>query len=731
MFEGIRSSLKAAPQKQVQLAERHLDNPFAVRVLKALFLVKYVDGFKATARNLAVLLYDRFGLSLPGLQESVKEALAVLEQQTYIQRSGETYSYLTNEEQDIEKEIKGVDVDSSEVADHFFKILYAHVMKQQTKFHYGKTGQDFPLGYMFDDALKSQPKELTIHFISPVNPNELTNIRLQGAGKPELRVVLEPETRLVGEISMLLKTSKYVKQKQGTSITESTRRVLDQKSEESTSREKEIAERVKKAVSKAKLYIDTVEVTSSATAADARISDGMNQLVARTYPQLSLLGGKLYPEADVAKYTSPDDDSLDGIVSQLETAAEEVYSSGILQRDMLGEQVTIKKLVDQFQMKPYGWDYGSVLCAIAQLFGKGRVTIELDNVALKRTEVAQQIRNSQKHASLVVRKQASFDPTKVKVFSDFVKEFFDEAAPSKDPIELAQSGAERLRVKLDQLKDIVLHSRYPFTIALQAPIELLEAVVGKPTNWYLSEFTGGDELVEAKNDVILPIDQFINGPQATIFDGAQQFLKQAADNLSYLPAGAASITESIIADPAIFRGNKVNQLKSAVDDLRSMLESLIQEEQKTATAAILVRRDSIRETGYFVSATNEAQQNALSEIDMEIARLEKETSIAKLRLAPSAFAQITFPRLLAELEAAHSAAPSNVSGGDGNGETGESRGDDSPLRPQPAPEFIQIAQIAIEGGTAVLVSNSDVDNYVEALRAELYQAIATGKRITL
>ena len=29
---------------------------------RALFLVKYVDTFKATPRNLTVLVYDRFGL---------------------------------------------------------------------------------------------------------------------------------------------------------------------------------------------------------------------------------------------------------------------------------------------------------------------------------------------------------------------------------------------------------------------------------------------------------------------------------------------------------------------------------------------------------------------------------------------------------------------------------------------------------------------------------------------
>lgn len=731
MFEGIRSSLKAAPQKQVQLAEKHLDNQLAIRLLKALFLVKYVDGFKATARNLTVLVYDRFGLNLLELQESVKEALALLEQQTYIQRIGEVFSYLTNEEQDIEKEIKGVEVDSSEVTDHLFKLLHLHVMKQQTKFHYAKTNQDFPLGYMLDDAPKSQPRELTIHFITPANQNEISNIRLQGAGKTELRVVLDPDKRLLSELTVLLKTTKYVKQKQGTAITDSVKRILDQKSQESTTREKELAERVKEAVGKATLIVNTVDLPSSATAAEGRIAEGMNALVAQTYPQLNLLGGKSFPESDIPKYAQYEDNALGGLGDQLDNPAEEVYKVGVLQRDKLAEQVTVKKLVDQFQAKPYGWDFGSVMCTIAYLYGKGQITVELDNVVLKRTEVAPQLRNSQKHASLIVRKQASFDPAKVKVFSDFVKDFFDEANPPKDPTELAHHGAERLKAKFDQLTSIVQTSRYPFTSALQGPIDLLEAVVGNAPTWYVSEFVGGDELIEAKNDVIVPVDQFINGPQAGIFDNAQKFLQQAIGNLSYLPTGAASVAESLLTDPTIFRGNKANQLKSAVEDLRSKLEALTAEEQKKATGAILARRGDLEGTEYFKAAPKDAQQAAVGVIDQEVLQLEQETSIAKLRLASATFAQDTFPRLLADLAASVADSVETTSVVDQTPNAQGPRGDETPSsQPKAAPKFVQISQIPVQGGKPVLTSAADVDEYVEALRAALTNAVSEGKRIT-
>jgi len=60
MFEGIRSALRGDLQTAVQTAERNLGGLGAlpVRLLKSLFLLKFVKEFKATPRNLAILLID-------------------------------------------------------------------------------------------------------------------------------------------------------------------------------------------------------------------------------------------------------------------------------------------------------------------------------------------------------------------------------------------------------------------------------------------------------------------------------------------------------------------------------------------------------------------------------------------------------------------------------------------------------------------------------------------------
>jgi hypothetical protein len=103
LFNGIRTALKQSGTGSLYAAEIHLrDNPLALRLLKALYLVKYVREFTATARNLSVLMLDHFDTDWLALRKRVEEALNVLEQQSYIQRNGELYEYLTNEEKDVE-----------------------------------------------------------------------------------------------------------------------------------------------------------------------------------------------------------------------------------------------------------------------------------------------------------------------------------------------------------------------------------------------------------------------------------------------------------------------------------------------------------------------------------------------------------------------------------------------------------------------------------------------------
>ncbi|QMU74589.1 BREX system P-loop protein BrxC [Streptacidiphilus sp. PB12-B1b] len=713
MFAGIRASLKSAAQRSIDVAERNLDNDLAVRLLKALFLVKYVESFQATPRNLTVLVYDRFGLDLPALSEQVKEALTVLETQTYIQRNGNTYEYLTNEEQVIEEEIKNVDIDASEISGRLFKILSGDVIKA-SKIRYAKNGQDFPFGFKLDDQVHGSQKELAVHFISPEYPYSPEEIRMHSAGKDELRVILEPDARVLSDLRLLIKTEKYIKRKQGTSISAIEGQILQTKGAQNIDREKELIERVKASVGKSTLVINAADITSSSQDALVRVTDGFQDLISRTYTQLKLLDGRTYSEQQVAGAANPDGGLFDAAdASKLFAPSEEVLSF-VLRKEALGEQVTVKTIVDSFTAKPYGWDLASIEVLIAHLIGTSKVTLTVDGNVLKRSEVATALRNTQKHAHAVVSPQRTFDERKVAAFRKFCTDFFDEGNTPKDPLELARHGADKLKAKRDELKATITGSKYPFVAQLSAPIDLLDQVVGKSDDWHLTDFNLGDDLLDAKESTIDPIQAFLSGGQKTIYDDAVALLTTHSSNLGYLPSGRDATVRTALDDPNAFRGNKMAQLKQATDQLRDQIDQVIATNCAEVVEAIEGRKSEIEQSAFYAKATPDAQESVLRRVDQTIARVRTQNQIALIRETGSSFEETVYPGLLDQLAASQQV--------DGDGEGGT---------PPPPKQTVSVKTISATGVSGVLETEADVDRYLDALRSALVKTLNDGKRISL
>lgn len=715
MFAGISAALKSAAQSAILQAEKHLPDPgsdvtiLANRLLKALFLVKYVDSFKATPRNLTVLVYDRFGLDLKGLGKQVQEALNLLEAQSYVQRNGNVYEYLTNEEQEIEKEIKAVDVDSSEVSSKLFRYLSSDILKSN-KLKYAKNGQDFSFGYKLDDIPQGNQRELTIHFITPETSYSDSEIAAQSMGRDELRVFLGRDKRLLADLRLLLKTEKYTKQRTNSGATPSMQAILQSKQILNTDREKELIERLRQAVGKAQLIINAAEVTSSSHDALTRVTDGFQELISRTYTSLGLLGGKVFPEQQVASAVQNDTGLFDAAtLSALNSPGTEV-ESWIITQTGLGEQVTVKKIVDRFETKPYGWDLGSIEVVLGWLVGNGRVALSVDSNPVVRTEAASLIRNTGKHQHVVVAPQKAYDQAKVAAFKKFCTDFFDEGAVPTDATELARFGKDKLASRRDELGALVSSSRYPFTSQLSNVVALLDDVVGRQADWYLNDFDKADELLEAKEDLIDPIKSFLNGQQAKIFDDAQTLLTTHSGNLGSLPAGSAEPVKALLSDDNAFRGNKMNQLKTAADALRGQIDDIVAEKRADVTAAIEGRKTEILGSTYYANATRVAQESVVGSIEMMLARLSRETQVALILQMGATFEQDDYPALLSQLV--------------------ESRpgGDDDALPPKP---MVSVKSISASGVAGVLESEADVDSYLDALRTALVATLNDGKRITL
>ena len=62
--------------------------------------------------------------------------------------------------------------------------------------------------------------------------------------------------------------------------------------------------------------------------------------------------------------------------------------------------MTIKKVVDRFETKPYGWGLGSIEVVLGWLVGNGKVALNVDATPVARTEAAALIRKTRESTSM-------------------------------------------------------------------------------------------------------------------------------------------------------------------------------------------------------------------------------------------------------------------------------------------------------------------------------------------
>ncbi|WP_419594157.1 BREX system P-loop protein BrxC, partial [Thiolapillus sp.] len=483
MFEGIRTALKSQIQSAVLQAENNLDDAFAIQLLKALFLVKYVREFKATIRNLCVLMTDSFDQDLPQLHDRVEGALNLLEQQTYIQRTGEIYEYLTDEEKDVEEEIKNTEVETADVAGELEKIIFDRILKNR-KIRYDQNGQDYPFSRKLDDRLYGREQELAIHVISPFHEQveSVDILRMHSMGRDELLVIMPAEERLIRDLGMYKKTEKYIRQNISTTQQDAIRRILSDKGVRNQERYADIQQSVKTLLGQARLIVAGADVDVGGEDPQSRITKGFYELIERTYPNLSMLRGIEYKESDVSRYLEGSGLDLgDNLSEQEQEVLAFVHSN---QRG--GVRTTLKSTLEHFERKPYGWYYAAILCTVAMLSARGKLELRSDSDILEEDPLRDALLNSRGHGNVVLEPQVEFTASQVRNLREFFEDFFDAPPKSTEAKALGKETAEAFAALVNSLERLLTQADdYPFLNVLRPELDNFKEIAGKPYTWFL------------------------------------------------------------------------------------------------------------------------------------------------------------------------------------------------------------------------------------------------------
>lgn len=722
MFEGIRTAMKAGIQSSVQLAERNLGNPFAVRVLKALFLVKYVKGFKATIRNLCILMQEDFAQDLEQLHKDLEAALELLAQQSYIQRTGEAYEYLTDEEKDVEQEIKATEVEFSEVAKELATLVFERTIKSAKIRHLN--GQDYAYTRKLDDKLVgSRDFELTIDVISPLNDKagEDDFWLMQSMLPCRLLVVMPADARFVSDLRLYKQTDKYVRHNGSSTQQENIRRILEGKAQLNKDRYAELEHGVKALLAKASLMVGGKILDINSTEPLTRVTLAFQDLIKSTYIYLDMLRGINYSEGDLHKYLQNKQASLlEGEAAALSEAEQELLN-WIKRNNSTGVRSTLKALDEDFEKKPYGWPYAAILCNVAKLFARGKLEARLDSNSLEGSALESVLKNTHQHANLILEPQVDFSPAQVRALKDFYGQMFDAPPKSSEARELGKETAAAfadLLASLDQLSA----THVPFLSLLPPVIAQLRSCCAKPSAWYVTELPKtADELLDAKEVLIEPLLKFMAGPQFEIYQQACRFMDTQRPNFECLDAGRIAEFENILSDPYCFKSNAMQQLKSFMQDFAALIETQLEHERKAALEMVEELKSRLMALDVYAKLSVDKTQVINQIFDRVRAEIEQQILIGLIRDRLNRFRDKDYSQLLNDIDT-WVQPPVSIAA--------EPGAKSMQLKPA-APPIVNARNLKVSYAKACLENPADVDDYLEKLRAALMEQIQAGKRIQI
>ena len=719
MFEGIRTALKSSVQQSIHIAERHLDDLFAVRVLKALFLVKYVKEFKPTVRNISILLLSEFEVDQAGQRRKIEDALARLERETYIQRNGEVYEFLTNEEKDVEAEIKALDVDPSEISKELETLAFDTILKHR-KIKHLTTSYEYSFSRKLDDHLLGREYELAINILSPFNDDVASPeaVRMRNLGREELAIVLQPDVRFIRDLTLFRQTDKFIRQSRSGSPQPGRDRIILEKGEQNGRRVKDLEFRLRKLMAAARLFVRGDELDIGGDDPQERVVKAFQALVDMVYVNLPMLRGVNYVEADIAKAASPTS-NLFGEAGTGLTEAELDVLNHIQGQARNGVKVSAKYLTEHFGAKPYGWPTVATLCLTASLSGKGKCEARSDGTPLEGGELARALNNSHMLGNILLTPQLEFTASQIRAAKDLYKELFGLPADGSDARVLGGEWAESIRKLADELNQRVTEQhKYPFVTVLEPMRDQIVGMIGKPATWYVTEpVKHEDALLDAKEGILDKIRSFMGGAQKEIYDDVRDFLQAQEANIGYVNASAGERLRAALRDPNCYKGTAIQSLKTDLYALKDKVELDVLKERKAVIAAVDDCADKVAQTAEFKALTPDQQDKIHHSVASHKAGLDAVTMIPILRDRANGARSSLMSQMLADIaRMAPPASPPATPGGI------------EPPAPKP-PSYVNASDIKVDFPRPYLAEAADVEQYVGELKKALMDQIQQGKKV--
>ena len=527
----------------------HKEKVFTVDVLKVLFMIKYVDKVVvANIDNITSLMAEGIDDDRIALKGKVEDALKVLMRQNLVQKNGDIYVFLTDEEQEINREIESQSVEMAEIINKVSEMIYEDIFTDKKYKYPAFNGRySFHFNQIVDDRpyKPTQNFDVGVRILTPASDygTDETTLRMVSGQGREVLVVLPDDRAFMDEIQRYLKIEKYLRLNTSSALSKY-ENIKEAKRLEMRERNANAKLFLTESLKDAVIYVNGDRAQINVKEVSARINEALGRLVKTVYHKLNYIDAAM-GENEIRKLLKTSNQitlNLEGGTEPNIHALDDVlqYVAG---NSRMHVKTSMKSIKDRFMKAPYGFVEDDVQWLVAKLFKRGELSFFVNgaSVTMMNKDVEEIINYITKKAfveKLMMEERVRVQDKDKKVVRDVLKELFHTSSPSDDEDAVMNyfiSFANKLITELRVMKKDYDRAKYPGLKVIEEGIRIMSDIVQIqfPVEFFQTVSKRQDDLLDFAEDYE-PIKAFFAGEQKGIFDKSLLYLEKYDDSKTYI-----------------------------------------------------------------------------------------------------------------------------------------------------------------------------------------------------
>ena len=512
---------------------------FNVNVLKTLFMIKYVKEITSNTENITSLMISDIDTDRISLKKRVEEALKILVRQMLVQKNGDNYVFLTDEEQEINREIENQNVEMAEVISKASEIIFEDIFSDK-KYRYPEHNgrYNFAFNQIVDDRpyKSNQNHDIGVRILTPgsdYSEDETTLRMMSGQGK-EVLVVLPNDSAFLNELRSALKIEKYLRLTTSNKLAKF-EQIKEAKRIEMRERNGNAKLFLQESMKNAAIYVNGDRAQIGAKEVSSRINEALGRLVSTVYHKLSYIDAVMN-EANIRslfKSSNQQSFTLEGGQEANAHAIHDVLSF-IASNSSMHTKTSMKSIMDRFMKAPYGFVEDDVEWLVAKLFKNGDISLTVNGASItllnkSDDEIIRYLTKKEYLEKLLTERRQQAGIEEKKAVREVMKELFGVSSINDDDdsiMQSFQSYSSSLINELDKFEIMYSNHYFPGKKTVTTGKGLLRAVVQiqSPSEFFKKVHSERDALLDFAED-FEPVKAFFSGEQKNIFENSLKLMK--------------------------------------------------------------------------------------------------------------------------------------------------------------------------------------------------------------